>query len=128
MDEEDQLKNLRQMLRDCNGDTAALAARLRAESEAPLPSRVSKAPPATAGRPSLYRYIVAIKHKADAHWPAARATDIKRAQRLYDAGTHEVFQAHDDPWRILYCKARVRPVPVRNYFRTMVAFHDFDAA
>lgn len=124
MDEDAQLTNLRQMLRECNGDAAVLATRLRSGF---LPTIGGNEKPMFAGRKSLHRYIVAIKHKNHAFWPKEKEKDIQRAQRLYDAGSHEVFQGHDGPWRILYCKARSRPVGPRNYFKSMVAF-SVDAA
>lgn len=74
---------------------------------------------ASLARPTLRRFVVAIKPVGRA-WPDHYHEQIKRAQRQYDAGTHEMAQGHKDGWVILYSIPRLVHAQPKTYFSSMV--------
>lgn len=73
---------------------------------------------AEVARPGMARYAVAMK-KSGYNWPQKYEAAIRTAQKLYDAGTHEMASGLMRGWVVLYSIPRLHPVGKRNYFGGM---------
>lgn len=72
------------------------------------------------GRPGFQQHVIAVK-RAGHEWPDKYDEVIASARKLFDAGTHEMFQTPSNGWVVQYLIPRTRPTRPRRFFATMGA-------
>ncbi len=70
------------------------------------------------GKPGFRQHVIAIK-RCGHDWPEEFAEVLADARRLFDAGTHEMFQTVNSGWVVQYLAQRRRPVPRRRFFEVL---------
>lgn len=120
-------EQLKELYDECGGDAVKLAAKLgmsisevaaRATTVQSLPAR-RRQPPSDLGPDYYRRHIISIRHSEVPVWPQADQVRIESARMDYEAGTHEMCQARDRGWFVLYSIPRRKRTAPRKFFRTM---------